>query len=218
MNVKLLQKLETGPFEAGSYCACLIVLMNTTGQITLPAPPSSIQINYSCTLPARSNRLRVFDVVVCRELRSFTRACNRLCLRYSPEFDASASHHFVHQDGDPCRIRTCDRPLRRRVLYPAELRGRLRACLNPNIAKHKDAIVHPPASKQLAQRITLSKPTEWRACFVTSSSDQRRNLRQGTCNQLKSSGDIHGAYEGGGYAGPQDTPFGAKRRLDAGWD
>jgi hypothetical protein len=26
--------------------------------------------------------------------------------------------------GDPCKIRTCDLPLRRRLLYPAELTGR----------------------------------------------------------------------------------------------
>ncbi len=30
------------------------------------------------------------------------------------------------KDGDPGRIRTCDRPLRRRMLYPAELRDRIR--------------------------------------------------------------------------------------------
>ena len=31
---------------------------------------------------------------------------------------------MVEKIGDPGRIRTCDHSLRRRVLYPAELRGR----------------------------------------------------------------------------------------------
>ena len=30
----------------------------------------------------------------------------------------------TEENGDPGRIRTCDHSLRRRVLYPAELRGR----------------------------------------------------------------------------------------------
>gem|GEM_PF-6769808 len=34
-----------------------------------------------------------------------------------------------HKTGDPGRARTCDLPLRRRLLYPAELRGRPRLAL-----------------------------------------------------------------------------------------
>ena len=33
---------------------------------------------------------------------------------------------LLKKTGDPGRIRTCDRPLRRRMLYPAELRDRIR--------------------------------------------------------------------------------------------
>ena len=32
--------------------------------------------------------------------------------------------HFCEALSEPCRIRTCDRLLRREVLYPAELRAR----------------------------------------------------------------------------------------------
>ncbi len=31
----------------------------------------------------------------------------------------------LRKSGDPCRNRTCDNLLRRQVLYPAELRGRM---------------------------------------------------------------------------------------------
>ena len=64
------------------------------------------------------------------------------------------------KSGDPGRIRTCDRPLRRRMLYPAELRGRLSACLNLYGEKYKAVIVHPSASNPATERISLTKPTE----------------------------------------------------------
>ena len=62
--------------------------------------------------------------------------------------------------GDPCRIRTCDRRLRRPVLYPAELRGRegdkalQRAASMPDTgAKYKRAQVTPAARARL--------PSQW---------------------------------------------------------
>lgn len=47
---------------------------------------------------------------------------NEACMTESGAAHAK-SDRVLRENGDPCRIRTCDHMLRRQVLYPAELRG-----------------------------------------------------------------------------------------------
>jgi hypothetical protein len=53
-------------------------------------------------------------------------SCKRLGKgRKRSQNDRESRDYAIEMIGDPCRARTCDNLLRRQVLYPAELRGRL---------------------------------------------------------------------------------------------
>ena len=48
----------------------------------------------------------------------------------------------MEKSGDPGRIRTCDHSLRRRVLYPAELRGRELEIAEPFVRQSRQSCRH----------------------------------------------------------------------------
>lgn len=77
MNVKLLQKRETGPFEAGSYHACLVhsYEYGRTGHFASPAKVNPGKLFVHMTWPGNRSR-----------------GCDRLRPEHGSGFDAPASH------------------------------------------------------------------------------------------------------------------------------
>ena len=75
-------------------------------------------------------------------------------------FSSRMRHLFACASGDPGRIRTCDLPLRRRLLYPAELRGRCRTFFVANwlaCKGRRDVSQYPRLSGPLIRRLEVSR-------------------------------------------------------------